>query len=81
MWTKAFWLATLERVLRTFAQALIAALTASGTGLIDTDWQGAASTAGMAAVLALLTCVAASGVGSPGPSLGTEVAEPDTSTL
>lgn len=39
---------------RTFAQTLAAVLTAAGTGLIETDWIGAVSAAGMAGVIAVL---------------------------
>jgi hypothetical protein len=39
---------------RTFAQALVAALVADGTGLLDTDWGAKLSVAGMAAVLSFL---------------------------
>lgn len=73
MWNKLFWMATLDRVLRTFAQALGAILIAGGTGVLEADWVSALSTAGMAAVGALLTCVAAGAVSpASGPSSGTE---------
>lgn len=72
MWTKAFWLATLERAVKTFAQALAAVLVASGTGVLDTPWTSAFSVAGMAAVLSLLTSVGSAQFGNNGPSLSTE---------
>jgi len=72
MFTKAYAVATLERALKTFAQALVATLTASSTGLLDTDWAGALSLAGMATVLSVLTSVASAGVGGSGPSLADE---------
>ena len=74
MLTKAFWLAALERAVRTFAQALIAVFATTQTGLLDVDWPGALSAAGMAAVLSILTSVAASKNGSP--SLANEIAKP-----
>lgn len=43
-----------KKAVKTFAQTLGAVLTADGTGLIDTDWTGALSAAGMAALLAVL---------------------------
>jgi hypothetical protein len=39
---------------KTFAQTLAGILTAAGTGLLDTDWTGALSAAGMAGVIAVL---------------------------
>jgi hypothetical protein len=62
MWTIAFWKDAAERAIRTFAGALAAALTAAGTGLIDSDWAGSLSTAAMAAIISLLLSVAGNGV-------------------
>jgi len=50
-----FWKDTLERAVRTAAQTEAAVLVADGTGLFTTDWWAGLSTAGMAAVLSLLT--------------------------
>jgi hypothetical protein len=65
-----FWLDALERAVRTFAQALLGALTA---GLIVTDaaqWRAALIASAVAAFASLLTSVVASGVGEKGtPSL------------
>lgn len=79
--TKEFWLATAERAGKTFAQALAALLIASGTDLLHTSWVDSLSTAGMAAVLSVLTSVAGAGVGSNGPSLGPETTKPDTPSV
>lgn len=76
MFALAFWRAALERAVKTFAQALIAVMTADGLGLLDADWPARLSAAGMAAVLSLLASVASSGVGGPGPSLGAETPKP-----
>jgi hypothetical protein len=57
IWTLVFWRAALERAIKTFGQTGAALLTATGTGLLDTDWQTCASVAGMAAVISLLTSV------------------------
>ncbi|OKI04920.1 hypothetical protein A6A06_09495 [Streptomyces sp. CB02923] len=73
MTTAAFWKATFERIVRTFAQSLLAILGAGATGVIDAPWLGALSAAGLAAVLALLTAVATSGGATVGPGI-TEVA-------
>lgn len=69
MFTKAFWRAVAERAIKTFAQAAAALLVADGTGLLDTDWQAAASVAGMAAVVSVLTSVGSGKIGGDGPSL------------
>ncbi|MFI9200150.1 holin [Streptomyces sp. NPDC053048] len=73
MTTAAFWTATCERIVRTFAQALLGVLGANATGVLDADWPGALSAAGLAAVLALLTAIATSG-GPTGPGLTETVA-------
>lgn len=65
-----FWTATFERSLRTFAQALLAILGANEFGILNAPWVEALSTAGMAAVLALLSAVASSGTGGDyGPGI------------
>ncbi|MEU4256254.1 holin [Streptomyces fradiae] len=69
MTTSAFWKATLERMVRTFAQAVLAAVSADGLGILTVDWGEAASVGALAAVLALLTAVATSGVGPAGPGV------------
>ena len=69
MLTAAFWKATAERAGRTFAQALIAVLGIRSAGLLEADWAGALSAAGIAAVLAVVTAVATSTSGSEGPGV------------
>jgi len=71
--TTAFWRATAERALRTFAQALAALIGAGAVNIIEIDWVANLGIAATAAVLSVLTSVAASGVGEPGPSFGAEV--------
>lgn len=72
MYSWCFWKDALERALRTFAEAAVALLTASGAGLLDSDLKQVVSVSGMAALIALLTSVSAGAV-SPdtGASLGT----------
>ncbi|MEU7581213.1 holin [Streptomyces sp. NPDC041068] len=69
MWTAAFWKATAERAIRTFAQALAAVLVAGATNLVDAPWGAAFATAGLAALLAVLTAIGASEVGGKGPGI------------
>ncbi|WP_372343146.1 holin [Streptomyces sp. KL116D] len=82
MWSTAFWKATAERAIRTFAQALAAVLVAGATNLLDVDWVAALGTAGLATLLAVLTAVGTAGIGPHGPGIleeptgGTTSAEP-----
>ena len=65
MRTRQFWTDALERAVRTFAQALVAMLV---VGFVFTDvaaWGEALLSAAVAALVSLLTSVAASGVGDP----------------
>lgn len=59
--SKEFWVAALERALVTFASALIAAIGTNQVGLLEIDWTGAASLAGTAAVLSILTSIVSGG--------------------
>ncbi|MFJ9128953.1 holin [Streptomyces sp. NPDC102340] len=77
MMTLAFWKATFERLIRTFAQAVLALLTGDGLGLVDVDWGAALSVGGLAAVAALLTAIVASG-GTTGPGITETVATAGT---
>jgi hypothetical protein len=70
VYSPTFWKQAAERAIKTFAQVLAALLTADGTGLLDTNWPGSLSTAGMAAVLSVLTSMASAAVGpNDSPSL------------
>jgi hypothetical protein len=69
MFTVLFWRATAERALRTAAQVLAATLGLDTLGLVNADWGDGFSLAGGAAVLAVLTAVAASGGRGDGPGL------------
>lgn len=52
---KKLWKIKLVRLpVKTFAQTLAGVLAGSGAGLIDADWIGSLSVAGMAAVLSFL---------------------------
>lgn len=69
MFTLAFIRATAERGVKTFAQSLGAVLAANGLGLISTDWVATLSTAGMAALLSILTSIGSDQLTGTGPSL------------
>lgn len=62
--TKKFWADLLERVVRTFAQATLAALPASYLPGVVIPWWAAFAAGGFAAVLCALTCLAGTQVGS-----------------
>ncbi|PWG08789.1 holin [Streptomyces sp. V2] len=68
MTTAAFWTATLERMIRTFAQAVLALIGSDQLGVLDVDWAQALSVGALAAILALLTAIATSG-GTTGPGV------------
>lgn len=68
--TTAFWRATAERSIKTFAQTLAALLVADGTDLLAADWPGRLSVAGMAALVSILTSIASDAATGDGPSLG-----------
>lgn len=55
MWTRAFWLAVIERAVKTFAQSLAALLAADGLGLFDIDWAALLSAAGLTTLASVLT--------------------------
>jgi len=75
MWTLDFWMATIERGVKTFAQSWAASLIAAGTGIIDTDWVGVLSISAMAALVSILTSIG-SGAVTGGPSLTSEMVTP-----
>ncbi|WP_051765137.1 holin [Streptomyces sp. NRRL F-5135] len=77
MTTAAFWKATAERMIRTYAQAVLAVAGGDGLGIVDVDWGQALSVGGLAAVLALLTAIVTSG-GTEGPGITETVATTDT---
>ena len=65
MRTTAFWIDAAERAVRTFAQALVAVLVAWFVFTDAAAWGEALLSAAVAALVSLLTSVAASGVGDP----------------
>lgn len=76
MFTKSFWQDMLVRAVKTFAQSLAALLVADGTDLLNTDWGGRLSVAGMAALVSTLTTLA-SGAATGSPAIGEDVIPTD----
>lgn len=65
MFTTTFWLDTVERAVKTFAQALIATI-AVGTPIFDLAWGEGLGIAATATVVSVLTSIASTGVGDKG---------------
>lgn len=70
-----FWLSTLERAVKTTAQAGVAFLGAGALGIIDVDWVQLGSIAGLAGVVSVLTSIASGAVTDGTPSLAVETIE------
>jgi hypothetical protein len=69
LFSRAFLIATVERAIRSFAASLASLLTASGTGVLDTDWGEKFSVAGMAALVTVLLAIGGGTFGKgEGPS-------------
>ena len=70
MWQAPFWKSTAERTIRTFAQALLALIGTNLVAVTDLDWPQMLLASTTAAIITVLTCVVATGVGDEGsPSL------------
>lgn len=65
LFSKAFWLDTLERCVSTFAQAALAALPVGYLPGASIPWWAALAAGGFAALLCLLKCLGALRVGAP----------------
>lgn len=61
--TGAFWGDAIERAVRTAAQAALGLVGTEAIGLLDVGWAVVGSAAGLAAVVSLLTSIAAGGTG------------------
>jgi hypothetical protein len=73
LFSRTFLLATVERAIRSFAASLASLLTASGAGILETDWGEKFSVAGMAALVTVLLAVSGGTFGrGEGPSFGGE---------
>lgn len=53
-----FWIGTFDRTARTFFQALVAMFGADGAGILEAGLAEKLMTAGLTALMALLTCLA-----------------------
>lgn len=75
IFTVIFWKAAGERAVKTFAQSSVAVITANATGLLDVDYVGVGSIAGLAALVSVLTSIGSDALTRTGPSLANEVAQ------
>lgn len=55
MWTKEFWLDTLERSVCTFAEAMVGYMAVNT--LAEVDWINALSVSGVAFIVTVLKCI------------------------
>lgn len=70
MWTLTFWKQTVERAVKTAAQAALAFFVVGQTDLYSVDWQIVAGGAAVAAIASILTSLASAPFGQPdSPSL------------
>lgn len=76
MLTKAFWIDTLERAAKTFAQSALATLGAGSVNLLHTDWVTVASIGGGAAIVSVLMSLGSERLGNEGTASATKAVEP-----
>ena len=58
MFTKEFWLATLNRAIRTFAESALAFIGTSAIVLTDVNWIGCLSAGGLGFIISVLLALA-----------------------
>jgi hypothetical protein len=72
MWSSLFWKASAERAIKTFAQTLVALVGTDAANVLVIGIGDAVQASVVAAVLSVLTSLASSSKGNPGPSLTSE---------
>lgn len=78
MTTGTFWVATLERAVKTAAQVAAALIGTGAVGITELDWAQIGSVSATSAVLSVLTSLASDRIGpAPGPSMVGEAAKVD----
>lgn len=79
MWSKDYWKDLSERAFRTFAQALVGAMSAGAViTLHQVDWPYAFSAAGFAALVSVLMSLGASQIGDRGTAALLPATEAET---
>ncbi|MDT2575974.1 holin [Lactococcus petauri] len=69
MFTKTFLKDTAERAVKTFAQSMVAVMTAGSTGVLDVDWVNALSVSLLATLVSVLTSIGSGTVGDQSASV------------
>lgn len=65
---KTFWKDTVERAVKTFAQSMVAVMTAGATDVLDVDWVNALSVSLLATLVSVLTSIGSGTVGDQSAS-------------
>lgn len=66
MQTKQFWITSVERALRTFAQVALGFIVVGTSGVLDTDWESMLSVAAVASFSSILMSMVGTGIGDKG---------------
>lgn len=75
MFSKTWLIDTIERAVKTAAQASLGAGIVGATDLLSVNWVGALSVGGLAAVISVLTSAASEPVGNGGTASATRAVE------
>ena len=65
MWSKSFWVQTIERAVRTSAQVALSFWVVGETGILEVDWVQLGSVTGLAALASVLMSLVGSGLNDP----------------
>ncbi len=68
MFNQTFLKDTAERAVKTFAQSMVAVMTAGATGVLDVDWMNALSVSLLATLVSVLTSLGSGYVGDDSAS-------------
>ncbi|CEF51431.1 holin [Lactococcus garvieae] len=68
MFNQTFLKDTAERAVKTFAQSMVAVMTAGATGVLDVDWVNALSVSLLATLVSVLTSIGSGTVGDQSAS-------------
>lgn len=69
MFNQTFLKDTAERAVKTFAQSMVAVMTAGATGVLDVDWVNSLSVSLLATLVSVLTSIGSGTVGDQSASV------------